>query len=152
MKVILRETISNLGIIGTEVTVKDGYARNYLLPQGKALIANEKNRNYFEQAKTKIALKIEKEKAFAEDLQKKLEAISITVKAKLKDIEDNEKKEIYGSVGVRDIIDELKAQNVEVEKKDIILPAPIKNIGEYKVPIFLYQNVEAKITVNVVTE
>lgn len=151
MKVILKETISSLGIIGSEITVKNGYARNYLLPQGKALIANKASRDYFAQAKAKIDLKIAKEKSLAEELAKKVENIVITLKAKLKETA-KDTKEIFGSIGIRDIMKELESKDVAINKKQLLLVSPIKETGEYKVSVNLYKNIEPKITVNVIPE
>ena len=87
MKVILTETIESLGIIGSEVSVAKGYARNYLLPQGKAMVSTPQNRKRLEQERTKFELQIAKEKAFAEEMAKRLEGVECTVKAKTSDLE-----------------------------------------------------------------
>jgi large subunit ribosomal protein L9 len=147
MKVILKETISSLGIIGTEVSVADGYARNYLLPQGKAVPATPQQRKILEQEKAKFELQIAKEKEFAQEMASRLDSVSVTIPSKV-----HEQEKLYGSVTVRDIISALKKQDVEVEKRMVLLTEPIKTIGTFKVPIRIYQGVEPEITVEVVPE
>lgn len=147
MKVILKETISSLGIIGSEVKVADGYARNYLLPQNKAVPATPQQRKLLEQEKAKFELQIAKEKEFAQEMAGRLEAVSVTIASKV-----HEADKLYGSVTVRDIIDALKKQDVEVEKRMVLLNEPIKTIGTFKVPIRVYQGIKPEITVEVVPE
>jgi large subunit ribosomal protein L9 len=147
MKVILTETIRSLGIIGSEVTVADGYARNYLLPQKKAVLATPQNRKLLEQDRAKFEIQIAKEKGLAEEMAKKLEGVVCRITAKVSD-EDR----LYGSVNVRDIVDALAKQDIDVEKKMILLTEPIKTIGIYKVPIRVYKDVEPEITVEVMPD
>ena len=147
MKVILKETIDTLGIAGSECKVAPGYARNYLFPQGKAILATPQNRKVMEQAKAKLDLQIAKERKLAEEMAAKVQAVVITIKAKVR-----EETYLYGSVSTHDIKDALSAQDVEVERRAILLAEPIKETGEYKVPIRLYKDVEPEITVNVLPE
>ncbi len=147
MKLILKETIESLGIIGSNVNVADGYARNFLLPQGKAVLDTPQNRKIMEQEKTKIDLQIAKERALAEEMAKKLEEVSCKIVAKV-----SEDDRLYGSVTVHDIIEALAEQNVTVEKRMVILTTPIKTTGTFKVPIRVYKEVEPEITVEVVPE
>ena len=147
MKVILKETISSLGIIGSEVNVSDGYARNYLLPQSKAVPATPQQRKILEQEKAKFELQIAKEKEFAQEMANRLEAVMVTIASKV-----HEADKLYGSVTIRDIIVALKKQDVEVEKRMVLLNEPIKSIGTFKVPIRVYQGIEPEITVEVVPE
>jgi large subunit ribosomal protein L9 len=147
MRVILTETIESLGIIGSEVLVAKGYARNYLLPQNKALPATDANRKKLEQQKSKFQLQIAKEKAFAEEMASRLEGVSCTIPAKV-----SEEDRLYGSVTARDIVNALAARGVEVEKQMILLTEPIKNLGTYTVPVRVYSGVEPEITVEVVPE
>ena len=144
MKVILKETIDSLGIIGSEVTVADGYARNYLLPQNKAVLATPQNRKMLEQDKTKFDLQIAKEKEFAEEMAKRLEGVVCRIVAKV-----SEEDRLYGSVSAKDIIDALGKQDIKIEKRMILLKEPIKNIGTYNIPIRIYKEVEPEITVEV---
>ena len=147
MKIILKETINSLGIIGSEVTVAKGYARNYLFPQNKAVQATPQNRRTLEQDKVKFDLQITKERKIAEEMAEKLEGVSCTIAAKV-----SEEERLYGSVTVRDIIDALKKQEISIEKRMVLLKEPIKNIGTFKVPIRVYKEVEPEITVEIVPE
>ena len=147
MKVILKETIDSLGIIGSEVDVANGYARNFLLPQGKAVHATPANRKMLEQQKAKFELQIAKEKGLAEEMAKRLADVSCTIPAKVSD-EDR----LYGSINVRDIINALAKQDVVVEKRMVLLKEPIKLLGTYQVPIRVYADVEPEITVEIVPE
>ena len=147
MKIILKETINSLGIIGSEVMVADGYARNFLLPQDKAVLATPQNRRKMEQEHAKFELQIAKERKLAEEMAEKLEGVSCQITAKVSD-EDR----LYGSVGVRDIIDALASQNIVVEKRMILLQEPIKALGSFKIPIRVYKEVEPEVTVEIVPE
>lgn len=147
MKVILKETIENLGIIGTEVNVAKGFARNYLLPHNKALLATPQNRKIMQQAKVKFELQIAKEKEFAGDMAKRLEGVVLTIPAKV-----SEEDRLYGSIQVRDIINALQKIDIEMEKKMILLAEPIKELGSFQIPIRIYKDIEPTITVNVVPE
>jgi large subunit ribosomal protein L9 len=147
MKVILTQTIESLGIIGSEVEVKPGYARNFLLPQKKAVVATPENRRRLELDKAKFELQIAKERTLAEEMARKLEGVACRIAAKVA-----EEDRLYGSVTVRDIIDALAAQNIEVEKRMVLLTEPIKQLGSFKVPIRVYKGVEPEISVEVVAE
>ena len=147
MKVLLKETIDSLGIIGSEVTVADGYARNFLLPQKKAVPATPQNHRMLEHEKAKFELQIAKERTVAEEMAQKLEGVVCKIEAKVSD-EDR----LYGSVAVRDIIDALAAQDISVEKRMVLLTEPIKALGSYKIPIRVYKEVEPEITIEVVPE
>lgn len=147
MRVILKETIDTLGIAGTECNVSEGYGRNYLLPQGKAIIATPQNRTVMAQAKAKLDLQIAKERKIAEELAEKVKSIVITIKSKV-----HEDTLLYGSVTTHDIKESLNNNNIEVERRAILLAEPIKEIGEYKVAIRLYKDVEPEITVKVIPE
>ena len=147
MKVILKETINSLGIIGSEVDVAKGYARNYLLPQEKAVLATPQNRNKLKHEKANFELQIAKERTLAEEMAQKLEGVACRISAKVSDGD-----RLYGSVTIRDIIDSLNAQNIEVEKRMILLKEPIKTVGSFKVPIRVYNEVEPEITVEIVPE
>jgi len=147
MRIILKQTIESLGIIGSEVTVADGYARNYLLPQNKAVSATPQNRKMMEQERTKFDIQIAKEKGSAEEMAKRLDGVVCKIVAKV-----SEEDRLYGSVSTRNIADALAAQDIEIEKKMILLNEPIKNIGTYKIPIRVYKDVEPEIIVEVVSE
>ena len=147
MKLILKETIETLGIIGSEVEVAPGYARNYLLPQGKAVAATDANRKQLAQQQAKFDLQIAKEKELAQEMAKKLEEVACTITAKVSDGD-----QLYGSVTTRDIINALAKQEIKVEKRAILLKEPIKTLGSFKVPIRVYTEVEPEISVEVVAE
>lgn len=147
MKVILKETIDSLGIIGSEVRVADGYARNYLLPQNKAVPATPQNRNLLARDRTKFELQIAKERKVAEEMAQRLENVEITIAAKV-----SEEDRLYGSISVRDIIDALAKQDIVLEKRMVLLKEPIKTVGSYKVPIRVYKEVEPEISVEIVPE
>ena len=147
MKVILKETIDSLGIIGSEVTVAEGYARNYLLPQDKAVPATPQNRKLMAQERAKFDVQIAKERNLAEQMAQKLQGVKCTIAAKV-----SEENRLYGSISVRDIVEALAVQDIVVEKRMVLLKEPIKEIGSYKVPIRVYKEVEPRITVEIVPE
>jgi large subunit ribosomal protein L9 len=147
MRVILTQTIESLGIIGSEVEVKPGYARNYLMPQKKAVLATPQNKRRLELEKTKFELQIAKERKLAEEMAKRLEGVVCRIAAKVA-----EEDRLYGSVTARDVLDALAAQNITVEKRMLLLTDSIKQLGSYKVPIRVYKGVEPEITVEVVAE
>ncbi|MFW6081899.1 MAG: 50S ribosomal protein L9 [Desulfosalsimonas sp.] len=147
MKVILNETIDALGIVGSEVDVKNGYARNYLIPQGKAVPATEENRKKMEQERAKIELQMAKERERAEEMAARVKGVSIEIPAKVAD-EDR----LYGSVGVKEIAGALEKQGIEVQRRSILLPNAIKNLGTYQVPVRIYRDIEPEITVEVVPD
>ncbi|NOX34034.1 MAG: 50S ribosomal protein L9 [Deltaproteobacteria bacterium] len=147
MRIILKETIDTIGIAGTECDVAPGFGRNYLLPQGKAILATPQNRKVMEQAKAKLELQIAKERKIAEEMADKVKTIVCTIKAKV-----HEDTRLYGSVTTHDIKESLNSQDILLERRSILLAEPIKEIGEYKVPIRLYKDVEPEITVNVIAE
>ena len=147
MKVILKETIDTLGIVGTECKVAPGYARNYLFPRGKAILSTPQNKKIIEQARLKFELQIAKEKQIAQEMAERVKGIECVIKAKV-----YEEIKLYGSVTTHDIKAALDAQNISIERRSILLPEPIKIAGEYKVPVRLYKDVEPEITVKVIGE
>lgn len=147
MRVILKETIDSLGIIGSEVDVKNGYARNFLLPQGKAVNATAQNRKQMEQERAKIELQMAKERETAALMAAQIEGLVCRIPAKVAD-----GNRLYGSVATKDIAESLKQQNVEIPKRMILLADPIKELGTYQIPIRIYKDVEPEITVEVVSD
>ena len=147
MKIILKETISALGIIGTEANVADGYARNYLLPRGMAVLDTPQNRKQMQQEKSKIDLQIAKEKKTAEEMAQKLEGVRCTIAARV-----SEEDRLYGSISAREIVNALAEQGITVEKRMILLPSTLKAIGTYPVPIRIYGGIEPEILVEIVAE
>jgi large subunit ribosomal protein L9 len=147
MKIILIETIDSLGIIGSEVDVVAGYARNYLLPQKKAVLATPQNRRMLDQEKAKLEIQIAKERKIAEEMALRLEGVVCKLQAKV-----SEEDRLYGSITTRDIVAALSAQDIQIEKRMILLGEPIKTLGTFKVPIRIYTDVEPEITVEVTPE
>ncbi|MFO7962524.1 MAG: 50S ribosomal protein L9 [Desulfobacterales bacterium] len=147
MKIILKETIESLGIIGSTVNVADGYARNYLLPQNKAVMDTPQNRKIIDQQKSKFDLQIAKERKIATEMAERLQGVSVTIPAKVVEAD-----KLYGSVTVKDIVNALSKQNVEVHRRMVLLKDPIKTVGTFEVPIRVYRDVEPCITVEVVPE
>ena len=141
ISVILLEKISKLGNIGQEVKVKDGFARNYLIPYKKAIRASEENKKYFEQKRDElIKINDEKIKTAAEKLKKVPNTINIIREA-------SEQGTLFGSVSARDIAKEIKVDDIEVSAKDVIIKAIIKNVGEFQVKIVLHPEVFKEINV-----
>lgn len=147
MKVILKEDVKNLGIIGAIVNVADGYGRNYLIPRDLAVEANPKNLKQFEHEKKIILAKAEKVKASARDLSEKISELSIVIEAKAGD-EDK----LFGSVTTMDIADAISKQGIEIDKRKIILEEPIKRLGSYDVAVKVHQDVTATVKVEVKQE
>ncbi|MBA3036601.1 MAG: 50S ribosomal protein L9 [Desulfobacterium sp.] len=147
MKVILKETIESLGIIGSVVNVSEGYARNYLLPQQKAVLNTSHNLQMLEREKAKIEVMIAKEKGLAEEVAKKLDGVVCKIVAKV-----SEEDRLYGSVSAREIVDSLAAQGLVVEKNMVLLTEPIKTLGTFPISIRVYKGIKPTITVEVVPE
>lgn len=147
MRIILKETIDSLGIIGSEVDVKKGYARNFLIPQGKAVFATEQSRRQMEQERAKIELQMAKERETAAQMAAKIEGLVCRIPAKVA-----EGERLYGSVTTKDIAEAMKQHDIEIPKRMILLVEPIKQTGTYQVPIRIYKDVEPEITVEVVSD
>ncbi len=147
MDVILREDVDKLGAAGDVVTVKDGYARNYLLPRGLAYPATDGNKRRLEAEHKSRARRAEGELAKAGELAAKLEAVllSFTMKA-------GEGDKLFGSVTTHDIAERLKAEGFDVDKKAVELAEPIKALGVYKVPVRVHPDVKPEVRVWVVKE
>ena len=147
MEVILKEDIVNLGKMGEVVRVRDGYARNYLLPRGLVLMANKKNLKGFEHQKRVVAGQKERVVKQAQTLAEKLAQVSLVIA-----VRTGEEGKLFGSVTNIDIEKALKAQGFEVERRKIHLDEPIKALGDYEVPIRLTADVTAAMKVSVVSE
>jgi large subunit ribosomal protein L9 len=144
MEVILLERIGRLGQMGDVVRVKDGYARNFLLPKGKALRANSENKARFEGMRAELESKNQELKGEAGTLASKLEGkVLVAIR------QASETGQLFGSVSPRDIASMIEKDGVAVTRSQVVLNAPIKSIGSYKVPIALHPEVEIVITVNV---
>lgn len=146
MELILKETISSLGQEGEIVKVKPGYGRNYLLPQGKAVLATANNLAALEKNRAIISARLAKEQKIAEDLAKKISGLSVVIEQLAGDDE-----RLFGSVTSADICAKLAALDVHIDKKQVVLAEPIKTLGAAKVQIKIGYNVTAEITVSVVS-
>lgn len=147
MEVILREDIDKLGSRGQIVKVKDGYARNFLLPRRLAVFATEANKKIVEQERQSWLRKEAKFKGDAEELAKLLSAVTLEFARKA-----GEEDHLFGSVTSSDIETGLAKQNFNIDKKKIHLEEPLKKLGEHKVALHLYKGVTTEITVNIVKE
>ena len=144
MEVILLERIAKLGQIGEVVRVRDGFARNFLLPKGKALRATDGNRTKFESMKVQLEARNLEKKSEAETVAKKLDGQAFVIIRQA-----GEGGQLYGSVSTRDIAGALEAGGFHVERNQIVLNIPIKSIGMHKLPVELHGEVEVAIVVNV---
>ena len=144
MEVILLERVSRLGQMGDTVKVKDGFARNFLLPQGKALRANEANKKKFEGQRAQLE---------ARNLERKSEALQVSEKLDGKSFiavrSAGETGQLYGSVSTRDIAELLTAEGFSINRNQILLNQPIKTIGVTNVAVALHPEVEVTITLNI---
>jgi large subunit ribosomal protein L9 len=144
MDVILLERVEKLGAIGDVVKVKNGYARNFLLPNGKALRANEANRKVFESNRARIESDNAQRRSAAEKDSKGIEGVTVQLIRQASNV-----GALYGSVSARDLAEALEAQGHKVAKNQIVLDRPIKNIGMQDVKIALHPEVSVTIHVNV---
>jgi len=147
MEVILREDVDKLGNRGEIVKVAPGYARNFLLPRRLAVAATEANKKIVEQERQAHLRREVKLKTEAEDLSKLLEGVRVTIAQKA-----GEADQLFGSVTSKDIVEALERSNFTIDRRKIHLEEPIKQLGEFKVPVRLYKDVTAEITVVVVRE
>jgi large subunit ribosomal protein L9 len=136
-----------LGKAGDTVKVSDGYARNYLVPQGLAIEANTRNLKTMEHDKKHILQVAAKERKKAEDIAQKLAGITCTIARRV-----GEQDKLFGSVGTKDIEKALQEAGVEIEKKNILLDEPLKSLGEFAVRIKLPAGASAELKVNIVAE
>ncbi len=147
MQVILKENVKNLGNVGDLVNVKDGYARNFLIPKGLAVEANPKNIKMLEHERKKIQELARKAKLSAEGLASKIGDTTVVITAKA-----GEENRLFGSVTAMDIAEALKKQGIEIDKRKIILEEPIKRLGNYTVKIKLHPDITSQLNVQVVSE
>jgi large subunit ribosomal protein L9 len=147
MEVILREDVDNLGARGEVVKVAPGYARNFLLPKRLAVTATEANKKIVEQERQAHLRKEAKLKGEAEDLGKLMSGVAVTISQKA-----GENDQLFGSVTSKDIADALAAKNYTIDRRKILLDEPIKQLGEFKVPVRLHKEVTVDVTVQVVKE
>ncbi|KOE63870.1 50S ribosomal protein L9 [Aggregatibacter actinomycetemcomitans] len=149
MQVILLDKIAHLGKVGDQVNVKSGYARNYLIPQGKAIMATKANIEHFEARRAELEEKAAKVLAAAVDRAERLEALgSVTIASKAGD-----EGRLFGSIGTRDIADAITAKGVEVAKSEVRLPnGLIRTLGEHEVTFQFHGEVFSHLNVIIVAE
>src|SRR5262245_57944367 len=144
MQVILLERVESLGGIGDEVKVRDGFARNFLLPQKKALRATESNRKVFEAQRAQIEARNAEARSKAEGSSKDVEGKTYTLIRQA-----GEAGQLYGSVSARDIADEIAKSGAKIDRAAVVLDKPIKTVGMHPVRIRLHAEVSVNVTVNV---
>lgn len=144
MEVILLERVNKLGQMGEVVKVRDGYARNYLLPMGKALRANEANKKRFEAERATLEARNLERKSEAQKVADSLEGKSFLIIRSA-----GETGQLYGSVAARDIVETLAAEGFNIGRNQVVLNTPIKTIGLHKVVLHLHSEVEIEIELNV---
>jgi len=147
MKIILRADVENLGHLGDVVTVKAGYGRNYLLPQGLAMPASPANLKVFELERKKLQAKMNALRTAASDMSSRLEGYVMRIAMRV-----GENDKLYGSVTNTLICDSLRAAGIEVDRRRILLDAPIRTVGEHPVRVRLHADVTATLKVVVVPE
>ncbi|EHL30121.1 50S ribosomal protein L9 [Legionella drancourtii] len=146
MEVILLEKVRNLGNLGDKVEVKSGYGRNFLIPQNKAVFATPKNIELFEQRRAELEKKAQQSLATAEQRAAKLNDITLVISAMASD-----EGKLYGSVGVNEVKDALVAKNVDVSKREIVMPeGPLHSIGNYVIEVHVHSDVIANLQVEIV--
>ncbi|RLD47362.1 MAG: 50S ribosomal protein L9 [Bacteroidetes bacterium] len=149
MKVILKQDIAKLGFINDTINVKDGYARNYLIPRGIAIQATEQNVKILAEVLKQKAHKEEKIRTDAQELATAIEAVKLTIGAKV-----GTSGKIFGSVNAMQVADALKEQgNIEIDRKKIVVDSDkIKEVGEYTAMVNLHREVKATLNIEVVAE
>ncbi|NLO80012.1 MAG: 50S ribosomal protein L9 [Xanthomonadaceae bacterium] len=148
MEVILLEKVENLGNLGDLVKVKPGYARNYLLPKGKAKRATPENIAEFEARRAELERLAAEALAAAQNRKAQLEGLEVTIPVKA-----GEEGRLFGSIGTADIAEAITKAGVEVKRQEVRMPeGPIRVIGEYEITLHLHSDVDAVVKVNVVNE
>lgn len=147
MKLILRADVENLGRLGEVVEVKNGYGRNFLLPQGLAMLANAASLKVFELERKKLQVRMDALRGGASEMAAKLEAEPLVIRMRV-----GENDKLYGSVTTHLIADSLEAKGLEVDRRRILLDSPIRTLGNYEVRVRLHADVVANLPVMVVAE
>ena len=145
MKVILQEDVANLGTTGQVVEVADGYGRNFLLPRSLAVLADERNTRRTEHVKRLAAARQTKVLASARELAAKITGTAVTIKRQA-----GAEDKLFGSVTNQDVQEALASQGVEVDRRNIVLAEPIRNIGVFQVAVRVHKSVEASVKVYVI--
>lgn len=144
MQVILKENVEGLGQIGDVLKVKPGYARNFLIPRGLALVADARNVNELEHQKRQLERKLQKLTQEAQLLREKIEALTVALTHRA-----GEEGKLFGSVTAMELEAKLKEAGIEIDRKKIQLSEPIKAVGDYEVPVKLQQGITATLKVAV---
>lgn len=144
MKVILKEDVEHLGKMGTQLEVKDGYARNFLIPRKKAVLATDKNTKALDHEKRVIDVKLKKIKKEAGDLSDKIQSLTLHLTVQV-----GEGDKLFGSVTSQDIVEALAKESISIDKKKILLDKPLKELGIFPVGIKLHSDVIANVKVSV---
>lgn len=148
MEIILLEKVRNLGNLGDQVNVKSGYGRNFLLPQGKAVIANAANKAAFETRRAELEKNQRATLEQAKARAAKLEGLTVQITGKV-----GEEGRLFGSVGTADIAEAVAKLGFELDRSEIHLPAgPLKQVGDFDIPVSLHAEVNVKIIVSVIGE
>lgn len=147
MQLVLSEDVAHLGRMGDVVTVRAGYARNYLIPRKLAVAATSRNVKRLEHEKRVVQKRVDKRLEEAKSMAERLEGVSLTITRKV-----THDEKLYGSVTVRDIGEALKAEGFDIDGSKIVLSAPIKNLGVFNVTLNLTGDISAEIKVWVVAE
>ena len=148
MDIILLEKVRNLGNLGDQVRVRSGFGRNYLIPQGKAVIANEKNKAQFEVRRAELEKAQADALAQAKARGEKMAGATVQIVAKA-----GEEGKLFGSIGTADIAEAMTSAGFPLERAEIHLPSgPLKQIGDFEIPVSLHAEVNFKIIVSVVAE
>lgn len=147
MELLLKESIHKLGYIGDVVKVKAGYARNFLLPKGKAIRITEANKNEVAQQKKLLAVKKDEELTEKRSIAEKINEISLEMKYKV-----NEENNLYGSVSESDIVKELSEKGITVDKRTVRITEAIRSVGEFTVVIHLAPEVESTLKVTILSD
>ncbi len=144
MKIILTDEVRGLGHRGDQVEVKNGYARNFLLPQGLAFLATQANKRRLEEEKKSYDEKVLREKAVSEEVARKMEGMRLTLVKKA-----GEGDVLYGSVTTADIADALAEKGIQVDRRRVELEEPIKRLGEHQVHVKLHRDVSVPVIIDV---
>ncbi len=147
MKVILQENVEGLGYLGDVLTVADGYARNFLLPRKKAVVAEERQVKLLQHLKRQIDQKAKKELEALGDIGKQMSNVSLTF-----EVQTGKDDKLFGSVTSKDIAEQLASQGMTVDRRKIQLPQPLKELGTFPVPIKLHRDVVTKINVTLMKQ
>lgn len=145
MKVILQENVEGLGYLGDLLTVADGYARNYLLPRKMAVVANPRNLKTLEHLQRIATQKSKKELQGLEELAKKIAKVNLTF-----EVQTGKDDKLFGSVTSKDVAEALAEQGIEIDRRLLQMPQPIKELGAFSIPVKLHRDVIPQVSVSVV--